>query len=221
MALSARRLTPAVEEIVSLAGATASFAKAQFILEKVGAIRVAESTIERTTEESGETLSAAQSAGKACEPVEAWPWPRDKSGKRCAYAGVDGIHVRIQGPRGGAAESRVEYVGRIYIPPEATADKRGRTRYVAGRTLDETISRLQSQAESVGGEHVEQWICSSDGGAGIQPRLEQAFCFSTWILDFWHAAEYLRTLAQALFADEAARTAWLDRWCHALKSTLR
>lgn len=217
MSLGDRRLTRAVEEVVALAGANASFAKARFILEKVGSIRVAESTVERTTEDAGESLWKAQSAGQVFEPEESWPWPCDESGKRCGYVGLDGIHVRIQGPQGAAAESRVEYVGRVYIPPETSADGRGYTRYVVGRTLEEAIEQLQSAAQHVDGDRVEQWLCVSDGGAGLQSRLEKAFCFSTWILDFWHAAEYLQTLAQALFAEEATRGAWLEKWCHALK----
>lgn len=217
MSLGDRRLTRAVEEVVSLAGTTASFAKAEFLLEKVGAIRVAESTVERTTEDAGESLWQAHSAGQVFEPEESWPWPCDHSGKRCGYVGLDGIHVRIQGPHAAAAESRVEYVGRVYIPPEATADGKGYTRYVVGRTLEEAIEQLQSQAQRVGGERVERWLCVSDGGAGLQSRLEKAFCFSTWILDFWHAADYLRNLAQALFTEEAAYSEWLENWCHVLK----
>jgi len=217
LALGRRRMTPAVEEVLTLAGATASFAKAEFILMKVGSIDVAESTVERVAEETGQSLCEAQSAGRVFEPRESWPWPLDQSGKRCGYVGLDGIHVRMQGPQGAAAESRVEYVGRIYIPPEASADGRGRTRYVVGRTLEEAVEQLQRQAQGVGGERVERWLCVTDGGAGLQARLERAFCFSKWILDFWHAAEYLRALAQALFADESERAAWVQQWCHALK----
>lgn len=217
LSLGTRRLTPAVEEVLTLAGATTSFAKAAFVLEKVGSINVAESTVERTSEEAGQSLCLAQSVGQVFEPQESWPWPLDESGKRCGYVGLDGIHVRMQGPKGAAAESRVEYVGRIYIPPEASADGRGRTRYVVGRTLEEAIAQLQRQSQRVGGERVERWLCVTDGGAGLQARLERAFCFSHWILDFWHAAEYLRTLAQALFPDGPQRAAWLNQRCHALK----
>lgn len=210
-------MTPAVEEVLTLVGATTSFAKAEFVLEKVGNIDVAESTVERTTEETGQSLDEGQSAGQVFEPQESWPWPLDESGKRCGYVGVDGIHVRMQGPKGAAAESRVEYVGRIYIPPELSADEKGRTRYVVGRTLEDVVEQLQRQSQRVGGERVERWLCVTDGGAGLQTRLERAFCFSKWILDFWHAAEYLRALAQALFADESQREAWFQKWRHDLK----
>src|SRR5947209_6942353 len=40
------------------------------------------------------------------------------------------------------------------------------------------------------------------------------------ILDFWHAAEYLGELAQALHPqDETAAQAWRGDWCHRLKHT--
>lgn len=39
----------------------------------------------------------------------------------------------------------------------------------------------------------------------------------TWIVDFYHASEYVHALAEVLFDDERARHAWARRMCHWLK----
>lgn len=217
LGLGTRQLTPTVEEMVALAGVSTSFAVAQLILDKVGGLTVAESTVERITEDHGAQVAQAQSQGRVFGPEESWPLPVDNLGKRCGYVGIDGIYVRMQGPKGAAAESKIEYVGRLYVPPELSADGRGQQCYVAARTLAEATAQLQRHAQRVSGERVTQWLCVTDGGAGLRSRLETGFCFSTWILDYWHAAEYLKELAQTLFPDSAERAAWTSQWCHDLK----
>lgn len=105
-------------------------------------------------------------------------------------------------------------------PPAAARDPcREYTRYAGGfHTLDELLAHLQQHAARIGGDTVEQWICITDAGGGLAAAVLRAFCWVIWILDFWHAAEYLKELAQALYPDdEPARATWSATWCHALK----
>lgn len=235
--LTARKLTPAAAEVCALAGTLGDFASGRRALAKLSGLRVGESTVERATEDAGRKLAAALDAGEVFEPATPWEWTRDAEGKRCGYIAVDGIFVLMQGERGAKADARLEYVGRLYNPPprgepppqetpldEALAEARPPTkppdsRYVGGfHTLQETSEHLQQHAQHVGGEAVERWICLTDAGNGIAAALQRAFCWVVWILDFWHAAEYLKPLGQAMHpSDEERRKTWLQTWCHALK----
>ena len=68
-------LTPAAEEISSLAGVLGSFADgAERVLRKMSGLRLSESTIERTTETAGERVAGQLAAGKSLGPAENWGW---------------------------------------------------------------------------------------------------------------------------------------------------
>ena len=223
LGLDGSRQTPAAREVISLAGTTNAFRDGGWQIKKLSGLDVSESTILRTTEAAGGELAQALDQGAPIEHEENWDWACDARGRRCGYASVDGIHVPMQGPGGKHAETRVEYVGRLYnhrggaAAPEETPGLD--TRYVAGfHSLDETCGHLFQHLQQVGGEQVQEWICITDGGAGIAEALKRTFCWTTWILDFWHAKEYLLEFAKTLFADdETSREAWLSSWCHALK----
>jgi hypothetical protein len=49
------------------------------------------------------------------------------------------------------------------------------------------------------------------------PRRPGHWLTWTWIVDFYHASEYVHDLAEVLFDDERARHAWARRMCHWLK----
>jgi len=235
LGLTKRKLTPAVEEILSLAGTVADFDTARRMVYKTSGLQTSESTVRRVTEGAGDRLAEAMDQGELFEPEETWDWSIDAQGKRCGYVGIDGVHVPMQGPNATHAETRVEYVGRLYnhrdvqgknvSKPHDFQGETHRTRreidscYVAGmHSLDETCEHLRQHHNRVGGEQIEEMICITDGGAGIAAALERTFWWTTWILDFWHAKEYLVELAKTLHGgDDDSRQRWLDAWCHALK----
>jgi hypothetical protein len=72
--LTPKRLTPAAEEIVSLAGAvTDSFAEAaEKLLPKMSGLRLAETTVQRTTEASGERLGTQLATGRTLGKRQEW-----------------------------------------------------------------------------------------------------------------------------------------------------
>jgi hypothetical protein len=101
-------LTPAAEEISSLAGILGSFADgAERVLRKMSGLRLSESTIERTTEAAGQRVAAQLEGGQSLGPTAPWTWQKDAMGQRCAYVSLDATGVRQQGPDGTRADGKM------------------------------------------------------------------------------------------------------------------
>jgi hypothetical protein len=235
--LTAKRLTPAAEELTTLAGTVSnSFQEAaDKVLPKMAALRLSESTAQRTSEAAGrrlgQLLDDRKVLGRRRTP---WTWHKDAQGKTCAYVSLDATGVRQQACGGGPAEGRMPYVAMVFNPvpdlppghphhlPATTAMQ---ARYLAGLyTLAELGELLRRQAGQVGMNAAERWLGLSDGGNGFEDFLLSNFPGPVGgeplipILDFWHAADYLRALAQALHpGEEEVRKALMQTWCHVLK----
>lgn len=229
--LTAKRLTPAAEEIVSLAGSlTDSFAEAAAkLLPKMCGLRLAETTVQRTTEAAGQRLGNQLAAGHTLGQRQDWDWHKDAHGKRCAYVSLDLTGVRQQALDGGKAEGRMPYVGMVYnpvpdlpkdCPYRAKANARMQARYLSGLyDLDELGLQMRRQAAQVGMERAERWIGLSDGGNGLENFMQVNFPRDlVLILDFWHASEYLADLAKLLHPkDEDESTRLHKEWAHIMK----
>jgi hypothetical protein len=229
-------LTPAAEELVSLAGTTGeSFAEAaNKLLPKMASLRVSESTVQRTSETAGGRLAQLFQDKKTLGGPTPWTWHKDARGVTCAYVSIDATGVRQQAPDGGAAEGRMPYVTMVFNPvPDLPADHPHRpprsatmqARYVAGLyDLDDLGPIMRRQASQVGMARAKHWIGLSDGGHGLEEFLRTNFPGPiggpelTVILDFWHASDSLGKLAKALQpGDDTARQALLTTWCHTMK----
>jgi hypothetical protein len=205
--LTPKRLTPAAEELIALAGLLGdSFEEAaEEILPRLAALRLGESTVERTTEEAGQRLGDLLDAKHTLGPAVPWEWHPDAHGRTCAYVSIDAVSVPQQGPGASAAPGRMPYVAMVYNPVpdlKAAADMaaalraapgaapvppprpavgpapRGpiQARYLAGLyTLDELGLLLRRQAAQVGMEAAQQWIGLSDGGNGLEEFQRQNF----------------------------------------------
>lgn len=227
LGLTAAHLTPAAAEVTCIAGVQTSFSQsAEISLRKMSGLRLAESTVERTTETTGERLKDLLAAGKTFAKPAAWEWQRDSAGRTCAYVSLDATSVRQQGEKGTKAEGRMAYVGMIYNPRGAswTLERRKEStphqvRYLAGfYELDELGLELRRQAAQVGWDDAQQQIALSDGGAGLEDFFRKNFPLAVCILDFWHAKEHLVELGKALFGDQSDDgKQWLDERCHQLK----
>jgi hypothetical protein len=224
--LSGRNLTPGLERVVALAGTVAdSFAKAADLVQEMAGTRLGESTVERTTEEAGERLAQLLQAGATFGPKVVWPWHKDYKGRTCAYIEMDATGVRQQGPGGTAAEGRMAYVGMVCNPAPAWLwpdEKRTpmQARYVAGLyALEEVGPLLRRPAAQVGMEEADCWLGLTDGGNGLEDRLEENFpLVRAVILDFYHPAEKLTGLAQLLHPqDEKQAEEQARAWCRLLK----
>jgi hypothetical protein len=224
--LTGRNLTPGLERVVTLAGTVAdSFEKAADLVQEMAGTRLGESTVERTTEDAGARLAAQLQAGRTFGPKVDWPWHKDYKGRTCAYILKDSTGLRQQGPGGAAAEGRMAQVGMVgaLAPEWPWPDERPGpllARYVAGLyPLEEVGPLLRRQAAQVGMDQAVCWLGLTDGGNGLEERIEENFPL-VWvvILDFYHPAERLTGLARLLYPTDEARAQEQARaWCGLLK----
>jgi hypothetical protein len=218
--LTTRHLTPGLERVATLAGTVAdSFEKGAELLEEMAGARLGESTVERTTEDAGRRLADAVGAGTAFGPAVDWPWHKDYDGRRCAYVELDATGVRQHAPGGGPAEGRMAYVGMVCNPtPEwPWPDERPtpmQARYLSGLyPLEDFGPLLRRPAGQVGMDRADRWIGLSDGGNGLEARLEENFPrVEMIILDFFHPAERLTGLARLLHPQDEADAEAQARW---------
>ena len=196
--------------------------RADRVLQKMAGLRLSESTVERTTEATGQRVRQQLDEGKSLGPTRPWQWQRDARGQCCAYIGLDATGVRQQGPGGHHAEGRMAYVGMVYNPRSQHDPQRPpprQVRYLSGFfELDSLGRQLHREALEVGWAEADQHIALSDGGVGLEQFFKRFFPKAVCILDFFHAKEYLVELGQSLYGeDDSARQAWLDDMCHRLK----
>ena len=222
--LSPQRLTPAAQEVVSLAGIQESFGKAAGrTLCKLAGLRLSESTVERTTEAAGSRLGERLHEGAVFGEPQPWTWNRDAAGQTCAYVSLDATGILMQGPEGAEAEGRMVYVGMIYNPQPRQQDEDALSkpcdgvRYLAGLyTLEELGLQMRRQGGHVGMDAAEVWIALTDGGNGLEDFLDVNFPRAVKILDFQHAAEHVSVFAKQ-FRQGALAERLLAAWCHTLK----
>jgi hypothetical protein len=217
LGLDAGDLTPGAKRLVSLAGTMDSFAEAaDRTLEEMSGLVLSESTIQRTAERAGAELARRLAAGETFGAAQPWEWSKDAEGKSFACISADLTGVRMQGPKGAAAEGRMAAVAMVWNPGQS-----GQTRYVCELVggLAALSEPLRRQAHQVGMDDAERWVAISDGGSGIEDWLQSNFPrVEAVILDFYHAAEYLNDWAKAVHpSDEAASGQMAAQWCHRLK----
>jgi hypothetical protein len=215
--LTARDLTPAAEELVSLAGLLSSFKEAsEKVLPRLAGLRLAESTAERTAEGAGARLGRRRAAGETFGPARDWAWGTDARGRACAYVSVDATGVGMQGENGAAAEGRLAYVGLVFSP--GADGEPARERALAGLYgLPELGAQLRRQGAQVGMDRAEVWVALTDGGAGLEEFMRVYFPRAECVPDFHHVAQHLNGLAKALYRDQAPAQEAAGAWCHALK----
>jgi hypothetical protein len=228
--ITPRALTPAAEQLAALAGGVCdSFERGAALLQEMAAVRLSESTVERTTEDVGCRIEACLAAGALFGQAVVWKWYGDAKGRRVAYVTLDATGTRQQGPHGSKAEGRMAYVAGLYNPYPAAEWRRPpgppppglQARYLSGLyPLEQLGPLLRRQAAHVGMDEAEVWVGLTDGGNGLAEFLRTNFNRAdlVLILDFWHAASYLEELARALHPqDEAAAAQQAEEWCSLLK----
>lgn len=228
-AIPPQQLTPALERLAGLAGGVCeSFERGADLLKEMSGAGLSESTVERATEDVGRRIAALLGEDATFGPPVQWRWGADARGRTLAYVTLDATGVRQQGPGGGKAEGRMAYVGGVYNPPPVDwllPPGQGRpevqARYVSGLyELGDMGPLLRRQAARVGMEEAEVWVALTDGGSGLEDFVQKNFNRADLvvILDFYHAADYLRGLAGALHPnDEEAAKRQTEQWCGLLK----
>jgi hypothetical protein len=210
-------------------GVCPSFERGADLLDEMAGVRLGESTVERTTEDVGGRIADLLAQGIVFGPRVRWRWRRDARGRTVAYFTIDATGTRQQGPGGRAAEGRMAYVAGVYNPappdwllPAGAGPPDLQARYLAGLyPLAELGTLLRRQAAQVGMERAEVWVALTDGGNGLETFCQQNFNRADLvvILDFFHAADYLKDLARALHPQEPEQAREQgEQWCRLLKA---
>jgi hypothetical protein len=228
--LQDHRLSPAIERVTALCGAVAdSFEKGTDLLKETAGVRLSESTVERTTIAVGERIAKHLGKGRTFGGKEPWDWYRDARGQSVGYISIDATGVRQQGQHGERADGRMAYVGMIFNPlPDCERVFEGlpkpgetmRARYVSGLyPLAAMGPLLRRQAHQVGLDDADTWVAIADGATGLEDFVKENFPrVEAVILDFYHAAEHLAKLAQALTPDdEEAAVEQTKSWSRILR----
>lgn len=92
----------------------------------------------------------------------------------------------------------------IYV---AAAPEHGKATFL--KRMDEEIARVKLNFAEA------RYVAITDGATDFVPWLKKHT--TTQILDFWHAAEYIKPAAAALHRPNKAREQWADDACHRLK----
>jgi hypothetical protein len=212
--LTANRLSPAVVRLTTLCGAVAdSFEKGTELLKETAGVVLSETTVQQTTEATGQQIAVHLQKGRTFGGKSPWGWFLDACGRTVGYIGIDATGVRQQGPHGERAEGRMAYVGMIFNPlPDRERVFEGlpkpgtpmRARYVSGLyPLAQMGPLLRVQDAQVGLDQADVWVALCDGGSGLEDFVRENFPrVEAVILDFYHATQYLAKLSAVLHPDD-------------------
>ena len=150
--LGPHRLTPGAERVASLLGLTCnSFEEAaKKVLPEACGLRLAESTLQRVTEDAGARLGQLHEQGHTLGEGKPFSWHKDTQGRTCAYVSVDATGVDQQAKDGGPAEGRMPYVAAVYNPvPEKPAKAKAEPLPTPGyQPVAETAVRIYAEFEN-------------------------------------------------------------------------
>jgi len=232
-----RKQTPAVRELLSLAGVLEPFAQSgETLLPRLSGLTVSAATVRRTAEAAGADVAARRAKGEAVGGESSWSWHRDATGRTVACVSLDATGVRQQGPRGEQAEGRMAWVGAVFNPAPPPSDrgrkrKRGRqrvarqlrqARYVSGlMSLPEIGGQLRRECRAVGLERADVAVAVTDGGAGLEDCLLEAVGGlareTVFVLDYWHVMEHVREFAKLWLPEDQPRRRQVKQWSRVLR----
>ena len=151
--LTARSFTPGSERLVCLAGTLSDgFEEAATkVLPEMAGLKVAETTVQRTTEAAGRRVADHLRAGGAFAFPHAWDWHKDALGRTCAYVGIDLTGVRQQAKDGGKAEGRMPYVAMIFNPKLKDGKPQLRSQLIISQGNKVLFREPEQPVESSGG----------------------------------------------------------------------
>lgn len=123
--LGPHRVTPGAERVAGLVGLICNGFEeaAEKVLPEACGLRLAESTVQRITEDAGQRMKELHEEGHTLGERQDFKWHTDAQGRTCAYFSVDATGVRQQAEDGGPAEGRMPYVAAIYNPVPEKPDK--------------------------------------------------------------------------------------------------
>ena len=207
--------------------ATASYEEAAALAQKWG-VSVTDSTLHSLTQRLGARAEAQTQAQLKTPPVEREP---QRAPTKRAVLMVDGWQVRQRGAGWGqkkTQENRVEWhewkTG-VYYRQEQSALTAGGRGLIDGKIMigwqGEPVEfgrRLHWQAQQGGLGRARAKLVVGDGAPWIWNLAQDRWAGATELLDFYHAAQHLWGLGQALHGkDEAAAAQWVEPRRHQLR----
>ena len=206
MGLLPQRCTPRlVEQIARLGTECDSFERARVLLRDLLGVELTEDTVRRITEQAGNALLAAEAA-EARELRESMATPVVEVVDRLQQVSVDGVMVPLVGEAYG--EVKLAVVGRV--EPTAEGPRARELTYFARLgDVDEFIAEAGIEFFARGTERAREVVAVTDGAEWIQRFLDEHCPAALRIIDWTHAAAYVRASGQALFG---AATADAEAW---------
>ena len=219
-------LSPGLAEMIALAGAEVSFARAAGLLAGLAGITVSARTIERSAEATGAAARAAREAeAAAIRERRIVPLPPAEPVPGMLYVEVDGTGVPVrasetegrQGKDGdGQAGTREVKLARLFTVSRLDDDGRpvmdpGSSTYVATFGGKDALAQLvEAEYLRRGGEHFRQVVALGDGAAWIWTMAADLYPHATHITDIYHAREHLTDLAAHLAFITPDPPQWLE-----------
>lgn len=215
--------SPGLRRMMAKTGAEVCFDKARDFIFEFAGVRVTDKDVERVSEAVGEDIAAReQQKGEAFLRGEQRECSEDCS---TLYFAADGTGVpvvrretlgRVGKHEDGLARTREAKLGAVFS--QTAFDEKGRplrdpfsTTYIGKVEGSEEFGyRLYAEAERRGFQEAKRVVMIGDGAPWIWNLAEEHFPGAIQLLDYYHAAEHLGTLAKALFPEgNKNRKPWL------------
>ncbi len=219
------RLSPALEQHLIRLGGTTSFREAADLLGQLTGIAVAPETVRQVTEASGAATAAQETAAittvqvtrESADPVAAAPGTLVVEADGAMLRYLDGWHEVKVGVVGGVVDGDLQAPSYVAAREDAAA--------FGPRLLAEAARRGALEVAAWEGTVAQPGLAQlrpvevlGDGAAWIWALAADHFGERTEVVDFYHAAEHLWTVARALYGEGTpAATAWAEQQRHALR----
>jgi len=215
--------TPATVELALRLGVEiASFRRAAETFRILTRLPMSKSTLQRVGHETGQQIATIQA-----EEAEAMVRVPTKEEEEVAYRKIpkpdsemmnvssDGVMVNIR--KQGWKEVKIVAISAVQQTVDATSGESQveltKHSYRAGLWETKTFAnQLWAEACRRGLEKAKHVVSVNDGAPWIWGIVCMCFARCVQILDWWHAVQYLWTIAQAYFdQDSAAATQWVEQ----------
>lgn len=210
-----------VEQAVRVGVEIASYERAAKTFAELSGVALGKSSLQRLVVEQGSRL-VAQQAAEALAMVQppskaeveiAWRQPVQPASATMSVS-HDGVMIQVRNE--GWKEVKlvsVAAVEPVVNPASGESEvKLSQQSYRAGLWDAATFANQQwAESEQRGVANAKQVACVADGAAWIWQIVLMCFspCFE--ILDWWHAAQRLWTIANAAFSDPKLAAAWVEQ----------
>lgn len=200
------QMSEEVRQVAALLGANTSFARSSDLLQRAARLELSPNSIRKATQQVGEQVMQQEARQRAeSQNLDAQRQHRRTVGHpHRLYGSLDGFMVHIEGAwhemKAGTwwqveAEQRAADI--TYYTDWQPAAEFSALAWATG------FQRLADQADEV--------IFVADGADWIWRIVEEHFPHAVQIVDWYHTLSYVHAVAQAAFADEAARHAWFNQ----------